>query len=122
MASHLQTGRRGEALARIFLERKGYLILETNWRHRRAEVDLIVKDGEVLVFVEVKTRSSTAFGAPHDFVNAHKQRMLVSAAAAYMGKIGHDWEIRFDIVSVVLPNARDYRIGHLEDAFFPRLA
>jgi putative endonuclease len=121
MAKHLDIGNRGEQLARAFLEQKGYAILETNWRYKRAEVDIIAKDGETLVFIEVKTRSSDAFGKPEEFITPHKESLLIAAASAYMEQIGHDWAIRFDIISVLYRSAQDYQMEHFEDAFFPGL-
>jgi len=121
MAKHNETGKAGELAARRFLENKGYDILETNWRFHRAEVDLIAKDGKILVFVEVKTRSSDAFGKPEAFVDARKQRFLAEAASAYMELTGHDWEIRFDIVSVLVNPGGEALLEHFEDAFFPGL-
>ena len=121
MATHNETGKAGELAARRLLETKGYLVLEANWRFHRAEVDLIAKDGKILVFVEVKTRSSDAFGKPEAFVDARKQRFLTEAASAYMEQIGHDWEIRFDIISVLAKHGEEALLEHFEDAFFPGL-
>ncbi len=121
MARHNETGEFGERLAREYLEGKGYRVLETNWRYRRAEIDLIAKHGEILVFVEVKTRRSAVFGRPEEFVSAQKEAFMADAASAYMEAIGHDWEIRFDIISVLLPNEFQPVIEHFEDAFFPGL-
>ena len=121
MAKHLETGKYGEALAVAFLKKKGFGILETNWRFSKAEVDIIAKDGEVLVFVEVKTRSSDFFGKPEDFITKHKEQLIADAASVYMKIIDHDWEIRFDFISILLKNKNDYSIEHFEDAFFPGL-
>lgn len=121
MAKHNEIGKAGEIAARNFLENKGYTVLEANWRFHRAEVDLIAKDGNILVFVEVKTRSSEAFGKPESFVDARKQRFLAEAASAYMEQIDHNWEIRFDIVSVLLEPGAEALLEHFEDAFFPGL-
>ncbi|GJM36075.1 MAG: UPF0102 protein [Saprospiraceae bacterium] len=119
MARHNDTGHKGEALARKFLENKGYRVLETNWRYRRAEIDIIAKDGEILVFVEVKTRSSTAFGRPEEFVSTKKEQFMIDSASAYMEAIGHNWEIRFDIIAVLLPANAAPEVEHFKDAFFP---
>ena len=119
MPDHLDLGAWGEKLAADYLTQKGMHILQANWTHQRAEVDLIAKDGEVLVFVEVKTRSSDYFGPPEAFVTSQKEKLLVRAAHAYMEHSGHDWEIRFDIVSILCRNPEDYRIDHLVDAFWP---
>ena len=119
MTTHLKTGQQGEALALDFLKKKGYDILATNWRYRRAEIDIIAKDGSILVFVEVKTRSYDFFGKPESFVNDRKKKLLIDAGTAYMREIRHDWEIRFDIVGILLAPSKPIRIEHFEDAFFP---
>lgn len=121
MAKHLETGKTGENLAVKFLKEKGYEILETNWRFRRSEVDIIAKDGPILVFVEVKTRSYDYFGKPESFVSARKKVLLQDAAAAYMHHIKHTWEIRFDIIGILMPKNKNVEINHFEDAFFPGL-
>ncbi len=121
MAKHLETGKKGEDLAIQFLKDKGYEILETNWRFRRSEVDIIAKDGLILVFVEVKTRSYDYFGKPESFVSARKKVLLQDAAAAYMHEINHTWEIRFDIIGILMPSPKHIEINHFEDAFFPGL-
>lgn len=121
MARHNDIGKAGEQIAYNYLKEKGYQVLEQNWRYRRAEVDLIARHGEVLVFVEVKTRSSQAFGEPEEFVSTQKENLLSSAASAYMEAINHDWEIRFDIIAVLFQSEQSYSIKHIEDAFFPGL-
>jgi len=118
MAKHLEIGQWGESLALQLLERKGYEILETNWRFSRAEVDIIAMDGEILVFVEVKTRSYGYFGQPDAFVTDHKRTLLLDAAAMYMQEIQHDWEIRFDVISVLLEEQQQPSLKHFKDAFF----
>lgn len=119
MAKHLDLGKLGESLALGFLTGKGFHIREVNWRRHRAEVDMIAMDGDILVFVEVKTRSSDYFGPPEVFVTPQKEKLLVRAAHAYMEEIDHQWEIRFDIVSVLYRSTDDYQIEHLPDAFWP---
>jgi putative endonuclease len=119
MAQHLETGKTGEDLAAAHLEAKGLRILHRNWRFGRAEVDIVAEDGKVLVLAEVKTRRSAQFGRPEEFVSAKKQRFMAEAASQYMEQFGYDWEIRFDIVSVLfLPGAAP-QIEHFPDAFFP---
>lgn len=122
MAKHLETGKKGENLAVAFLKKKGYEILETNWRFRRSEVDIIAKDKKILVFVEVKTRSYDYFGKPESFVSARKKVLLQDAASAYMRAINHTWEIRFDIIGILLHSPQHIDIKHFEDAFFPGLS
>lgn len=120
--SHLDTGRRGEDIAAEFLEQKGYRIAVRNFRAGKGEIDLIVwtASGDQLVFVEVKTRSGDGFGGPEEAVNKRKQRVMVRTAGEYMDSISYEWEIRFDIVAVILQNGRLLTIRHIEDAFFPR--
>lgn len=119
MAQKHKIGKRGEQLALAFLQKKGYTILETNWRFSRAEVDIIAKDKEVLVFIEVKTRSPHQLSPPEASVTRKKRGLLIELAGAYMEEIGHDWEIRFDIIAIILKSDQEYQITHFEDAFFP---
>lgn len=105
-------------MALDFLRTKGYQILECNWRYHRAEVDIIAQSGPLIVFVEVKTRSGAAFGPPEAFLNAAQEQRIAAAAAAYLEQINHQWEIRFDIISILLKGPQS-QIKHLEDAFFP---
>jgi len=121
MAEKHELGKWGEQLAVNYLLDKNYEIQKTNWRYSRAEVDIIAKDGEVLVFVEVKSRSYDFFGQPEDFVDAKKRMLLSEAAAAYMEEVDHEWEIRFDIISILMEKSGRYTLKHFEDAFFPGL-
>lgn len=118
MAKHNETGNRGEAIAAAYLAAQGWEILERNWRFSRAEIDIIAKEGKVLVFVEVKTRSTDYFGKPEEFVSFRKEQLMTDAAGVYMEKTSHDWEIRFDIISVIL-KGEQHRLEHFRDAFFP---
>ncbi|MEM7572158.1 MAG: YraN family protein [Bacteroidota bacterium] len=113
------TGGLGESYARRHLEGLGYEILEQNWRRRRTEIDLIAKEGEVLVFVEVKTRQQDYFGGPTGEVSAEQQARITAAAGVYMEQIGHDWEIRFDIIGILLQPNGDYQLEHIQDAWWP---
>ena len=122
MAKNQDTGNRGEALAKAYLEKKGYQILETNWRYSRAEIDLIALDGDILVFIEVKTRRSDQFGKPEAFVNSKKESLIIAAASAYMEEKGHEGEIRFDVIGILLPSNTNFKLEHYPDAFFPGLA
>ena len=119
MARHNDTGKLGEELALRYLQEQGWEILEINWRLGRTEVDLIAKEKEVLVFVEVKTRRNDSYGTPEEAVGGGKMKRLTRACARYMERIGHDWEVRFDVISILLPEGREPRIDHLRDAFFP---
>jgi putative endonuclease len=98
MAKHLQTGSKGEDLAVAFLKSNNCQILERNWRFGRAEIDIIARSDETLIFVEVKTRSTTTFGHPAEFVSHSQEQRIAEAASAYMEHINHDWAVRFDII------------------------
>ena len=121
MARHNETGKRGELLACRFLREKKWKILEVNWRWGRAEVDIIAMDGDILVFIEVKTRTTARYGVPEGAVSEKKMELIAAAATEYMTEIGHEWEIRFDVISIFLPSGQPPMIRHLPDAFFPGL-
>jgi len=119
MAVHLELGRRGENLAKTHLENAGYEILDENWTHGKAEVDLIAYKNKVIIFAEVKTRTGNAFGEPEDFVDARKQKLLVSAADEYIYLMDHQGDVRFDIISILFDKQANYTLKHIEDAFWP---
>ncbi|MEO1437677.1 MAG: YraN family protein, partial [Bacteroidota bacterium] len=110
-------GDTGEKIAAHHLVKKGYHILEYNWRSGKAEIDLIAHQNGTLVFVEVKTRSNTKFGYPESAVSEQKINMVYKGATAYCRLVSHESEIRFDIISIVLNPKLE--ILHFEDAFFP---
>jgi putative endonuclease len=119
MALQQDLGRRGEVLAREYFLQHYYEILEENWTFGKSEVDLIVYQDSILIFVEVKTRSGTAFGQPEDFVDGHKQAQLQLAAEAYIRLMEHQGEVRFDVVSVLINTAGQPELKHIPDAFWP---
>lgn len=121
MASHLDFGKTGEQISRQYLENKGYAILKENWRFEHKEVDLICKDGNILVFVEVKTRSGDYFQQPYEAVEKKKQKLLIDAAEAFIQEFTDFDEIRFDIISIVQKPNSDAEIEHIINAFTPDL-
>ena len=100
-------GKRGELLAEKFLERKGYEVIEKNFRCRLGEIDLIAEEGEEIVFVEVKCRSGTAFGFPEEQVSWRKQRKLWRLAELYLKGRRKDQPARIDIVAILLNDKGD---------------
>jgi len=118
MAKNQEIGQKGEDFAVAHLIDKGYLIAERNWRFSRAEIDIIAKKDEVLIFIEVKTRSYDYFGKPEESISHFKERLITEAANAYMRKVNHEWEIRFDIISILLDKSGKMKLEHFEDAFF----
>lgn len=119
MTDKQTTGQTGEMLARQFLLDNGYTVLETNWTSGHLEVDIIALHENTLVFVEVKTRSSNAFGAPEASVTLQKQRNLIRAANIYVQRNRYSYEVRFDIISI-LQTPQGTTIEHLPDAFSPK--
>ena len=119
MTDKFNIGSFGEVQAASYLSIKGYRIVERNWRYHRLEIDLIAWESDVLVFVEVKTRSSKSYYAPERSIDRSKWENLARAAGIYMQRCGHEWEIRFDVVSVVVYPDMDYTIEHYSDVFFP---
>ena len=116
MTDKMESGRLGENLAAEFLIQKGCSVVARNYRWKHAEIDLIVNRDDWLIFVEVKTRHSNAYGEPETFVDATKRRLMYSAAEHYI--YSHNWKghIRFDIVSVK-PGSTP-QIRHFEDAIY----
>jgi putative endonuclease len=120
MATNLETGLRGEELAADFLLKQGLTILERNWRIGHYELDLVAREDDMVVVVEVKTRTSLYAGEPEVSVNRMKQKTLIKAANAYVVHFGIDMQVRFDIVSVVIKGDEHF-IHHIRDAFYPML-
>ena len=116
MAQHNELGKKGEALAVEYLLKNSYEILETNYRFQKSEVDIIAKKGTTLAVVEVKTRSTDAFGDPQDFINPKKIKLLISAIDHYVIDRDLDIEVRFDIIAIV-KQKDTFQIEHLKDAF-----
>ena len=119
MSTTKEIGDLGEAKAAAYLKEKGYQILEKNWRYKRAEIDLIGKLEDTLIFVEVKTLSYAYYGRPEEAVTENKEALIMDAAQRYMEQIGHEWAVRFDIISIILDKKLEIKeLEHFEDAFF----
>lgn len=117
MANHNQLGKKGEQLAVDFLIENGYDIVERNYRFNKAEVDIIAQKEDVLAIIEVKTRSTTDFGNPQDFVKPKQIKNLVKAVDEYVTVNNLEVDVRFDIIAIV-KEKKNFKIEHLEDAFF----
>ncbi len=118
MAEHNILGRRGETLALEMLRNDGYKILETNWRYKKDELDIIAMQGDELVIVEVKTRSTDYFGDPEESVDEAKMQRMVRAAEEYIEQNLLENECRYDIISIII-NKNASKIRHIKDAFYP---
>ncbi len=110
-------GKEGERLAEQYLKKKGYKIVERNYRCRGAELDLIVLDRRVIVFVEVKTRTGRGFGSPFEAVEFRKQQKMIQAAQYFLNeKKLHQRDARFDVVGISWPGGEPV-VEHIENAF-----
>jgi len=111
-------GRRGEDAACDFLSRQGFTIVERNWRSRAGEIDAIAVKGGLMVFVEVKSRKSMAFGEPEESVTPRKAGRIRRLAGEYLSSHRCQAEVRFDVISVMM-DARGEPVGlrHIPDAF-----
>lgn len=114
MTDKIKLGKEGERLAANYLMKKGFEIVRRNFRYRRAEIDLIIRRDDWLIFVEVKTRSTTWYGQPEEAVTTKKVRMIYDAAEEYIFSTDWHGHVRFDIVSVKLGSPPE--ILHFEDA------
>lgn len=104
--AHLVKGERGEQAAARYLRQRDYKILTSRFQGKHGEIDLVARDGEVLAFVEVKTRGSDRYGAAADAVNREKQRHLASCAREYLQLLGNPRiPVRFDVVEVYMDEA-----------------
>lgn len=114
--SNRSVGDQGEGIALRYLESLGYELVERNHRTRYGEIDLIVRDEETLVFVEVKYRRGTGYGSPLEAVTQRKQEKIRAVAEAYLAESGEDFdEVRFDVVGILAGAGAG--IEHVIDAF-----
>lgn len=114
MTDKTQIGRKGENLAADYLAKQGFEIVARNYRYGKGEIDLIVKREDWLLFIEVKTRSSFAFGEPEEFLQDFQVNRIFNAAENYIFAIDWHGKVRFDVISVRL--GKEPVIEHFEDA------
>ncbi len=114
MAKHNDLGTKGERKARFFLQQNGFSILETNWRYKKNEIDIIAKNDKFIVVVEVKTRSTDYFDDIISVVSNKQKRFLIESINYYLEEKNINIEVRFDIIFIV-----GDKVEHVEDAFNP---
>ncbi|NLI60172.1 MAG: YraN family protein [Clostridiales bacterium] len=108
----------GEEQARKYLENQGFLILDNNYRCKLGEIDLIAMDGDSLVFIEVKTRRSTAYGFPMEAVGKRKQSKYIQMASIYIKeKAMAQVPFRFDVIEIMAKGQGQWDINHIPNAF-----
>ncbi|MCE2787725.1 MAG: YraN family protein [Bacteroidota bacterium] len=110
-------GKLGEDIAAAYLQRKGYKILERNYRYGRNEIDIICSSDKEIIFVEVKTRASDDIAYPERAVSKAKQKNIRITAENYLEEIDYRGSTRFDIIAVL--KGIKFEIEHFEDAFYP---
>ena len=111
-------GQQGEALARDFLLKNGYRILERNFRNRLGEIDVIAEEQGFICFIEIKTRHSTQCGSPFEAVSKFKQKQIARVAMSYLRSYRReDRPCRFDVVGITIDEFENPKIEILQDAF-----
>jgi putative endonuclease len=111
-------GQKGEKQAAQYLKKKGYKVVTANYRCQYGEIDLIARDADILIFIEVKTRTSTDFGGPTAAVDYRKQQQISKVAHHYL--VTHhndDVDARFDVISILSPIGQKTEIEHITNAF-----
>ncbi|MDO8581219.1 MAG: YraN family protein [Candidatus Omnitrophota bacterium] len=113
-----QLGKKGEAIALRYLQEQGYRVIETNYRSRFGEIDIIAQDKDILCFVEVRTKISQEQGHPFESITSVKKRKLTRMALYYLQDKGlEDAKARFDVVAVLPQEGEKFVIDLLRDAF-----
>jgi putative endonuclease len=117
MTDKMQKGKDAEDMAAAFLKSLGYEIVQRNYRYKTSEIDLIVRKEKWLVFVEVKMRSSDAYGYPEEFVDYKKAKNIVYGAEQYTYEHDYNGNVRYDVVAISMRNGEP-DLRHFEDAFY----
>lgn len=117
MNTNRKTGEKGEQLAFQYLQEKGFVIEERNWRSGHKEIDIICRQGDFYIFVEVKTRTSLKQGMPEESISANKINSVTEAARIFLYDKTYK-DIRFDVISVILKKEGGHEILHIQDAFY----
>lgn len=112
----MRLGEKGEELAKRFLQKKGYKLIEQNYKTPLGEIDIIAKDKDTLVFIEVKTRESIEFGYPFESVNYAKRQKIAKAAMSYLKRFKEVPQCRFDVISIFYNSDRP-EFELIKDAF-----
>ena len=114
-----ELGKKGEEIARKYLIDNGYRILAKNWFYDHREIDIISRQADEIVVVEVKTREGDYFEEPWEAVSTKKIRNIVEAADAWLKQEQIDLETRFDVISIIFSKDGSYELTHFQDAFTP---
>ncbi len=115
----MDTGKKGEQLAREHIRQQGYTLLEKNFRCKLGEIDLIARDRHMVVFLEVRTKTSAAYGPAYNSVTPHKRRQVKRVALFYIAQHNLvNTQFRFDVIGILLnPQSGDFHLDHIQNAF-----
>ena len=117
-SGNLSVGERGEAIAEAYLRGRGFTILEKNYRGKTGEIDIVAREGDTIVFVEVKARRNLAYGPPQLAVTPFKQRQISRTALAWLAHHRKPNAIaRFDVIAILVPEHELPQIEHIRNAF-----
>lgn len=119
-ATTIEKGQEAEQLAVKYLRGQGYEIKAMNWRFCHLELDIVARDGNQLVIIEVKSRNGFRFEHPSEAISDQKIRRVIEAAEAYIQQTGSTLETRFDLITVIFLNP-GHELEHFKDAFYPTL-
>ena len=120
MAESHNLGRKGETLAADHLRKAGFKILFQNWKWGKHEIDIIAEKGDLVVFVEVKTRTDEYHVPPVAAITNQKQKSIIYAADGYLKKYNVNKESRFDVITII-NKGESFQIDHIDGAFYPTL-
>lgn len=116
--SNSTLGARGEELAAVHVVDNGMELIDRNWRCRYGELDIVAREGDVVVFIEVKTRSGLGYGTPAESVTYAKQKRIRGLALAWLDERCSPWvQMRFDVIAIVMPRDGDPVLSHLRGVF-----
>jgi len=118
MAAHNEFGKAGEQMAVEWLEQRGFRLISRNWKSGRFELDIVASRGEVLQFIEVKSRNDDQFGKPEDWVNRKKGNHLLTAGEAFQNKYPEWVQIQYDILSILLTPDGKKDFFFIEDVYW----
>jgi len=121
MYSTFQKGKWGESLALVWLLAHGFTIIQKNWFYKHAEIDLIARHLNTLVFIEVRLLHRRNLNLPENTISKNKRKKIASAAAAFTESHDYQGDIRFDIIGIIYGKDEKPEIRHFPDAFFPGL-
>lgn len=113
-----EMGKYGEELAYNLLAEKGYEIIQKNYRYGKGEIDIVARDGDTLVFVEVKTRTNLNYGVPEEAITKNKINQLRKVGSMYLSEKNiEDTLVRFDVIAILLEDSNEPIINHITNAF-----